>query len=244
MAKNLKNFRNLAIAGAFMSAFIAANDVGAQTTNRTFQSVEEVIAANGSLTLLPTQCATMAVTNQVMIANGQRTLIIGDRVGVNHSDTSSTGLVLNKWMNAVASNADGSIGYLLEGDKSSTEPSTQACVKLKLTNIQLFDASKKEIPQAALLGGAFNRAMQLSAEDGIRPMVVADTVFGQGANLRSGAPMVLIGNPVRKIGSITTMQQNGEAVSMTQMQNLEYTQLARQKFASNSTPVTLAGLNK
>ncbi len=202
------------------------------------------LAANDAMALEAGQCLPMAQMNQAMVSEGQRTLIIGDRVAINHSDTSSTGLVLNKWMNAVASNADGSIGYLLEGDKSSTEPSTQACVKLKLTNIQLFDASKKEIPQAALLGGAFNRAMQLSAQDGIRPMVVADTVFGIDATLRIGAPMVLIGNPVKKVGSITTVQQNGEAVSMTQMQNLEYTELARQKFASNSTPVTFAGLNK
>lgn len=222
MAKNSK------IAGLVLGSIFAAT---------------ALTAANDAMALEAGQCLPMAQMNEAMISEGQRTLIIGNRVAVNNSTTSSTGLVVNKWMNAVTSNADGSLGYQIEGNKPRGEISTEVCVAAKLTNTQLFDATKNEIPQAALLGGAFNRAMELSAEDGIRPMVVADTVFGQGSNLRNGAPLVLIGDPTRKIGSITTIK-NGEAVSLAGLQNVEYTPVALQRLAANSSNITLAGLNK
>lgn len=200
-------------------------------------------AANDAIALDAGQCLPMAQMNQALIADGQRTLIIGDRVAINNSTASSSGVVVNRWVNTVTSNADGSLGYQLEGNKPRGETSTEICVAAKLTNTQLFDATKNEIPQAALLGGAFNRAMELSAEDGIRPMVVANTVFGNGETLHLGAPMVLIGDPTRKIGSITTIK-NGEAVSLAGLQNVEYTPLALQRLASNPSSVTLASLKR
>ena len=201
-------------------------------------------AANDAMALDVGQCLPMAQMNQALIADGQRTLIIGDRVAINNSTASNTGLVVNRWVNTVTSNVDGSLGYQLEGDKPRAETSNQVCVAAKLTNIQLLDARANEVPKEAYLGGRFEQTINNAASAGFRPMLISDTVFNNGTINRNGLPIIVMGKLSERFGSISAYKPSGNLEMLVQYQNLDYTPVALQRLASNPQNITLTGLNK
>ncbi len=201
-------------------------------------------AANDAMALEAGQCLPMAQMNEALKADGQRTLIIGDRVAINNSTASNTGLVVNRWVNTVTSNADGSLGYQLEGDRPRAEMSNQVCVRAKLTNVRLLDARADVIPEEAYLGGTFEQTINNAAASGFRPMLISDTVFKNGSTNRNGLPIIVMGKLSERFGSISAYKPSGNLEMLVQYQNLDYTPTALQRLASNAQTIALAELKK
>ena len=171
------------------------------------------------------QCLSMTEMNSALKAEGQRTMIIGDRVFIESPTGNIMDARLPKFLNTVTSNADGSLGYQLEGDKPRAQTSDKVCVRAKLTNVRFFDARRPGLNRAALLGGEFNQSIINSEPNGTRPMVVADSVYRDDKGVdRAGLPMVLLGNMEVKAGVVITRQPDGTTLKMFRMTNTEYTQ--------------------
>lgn len=167
------------------------------------------------------QCLPMAEMNAALKADNQRSLILGNRHGmaVVVNGDARNGVLTPNYMNAVTSNADGSVGYQIEGDQPRDQISTQVCVRAKLTNVQLLDARSTDIPNAVLLGGAFNQGVRELAEKGTRPMLVADTVFGT----QKGLPLVVFGNLAHRSGGLITRLPDGTPQTLAVMGQTDYT---------------------
>ena len=200
-----------------MKAFFAAGAAAA------------MCASSPALAVDAGQCLPIDQFNTAMKAEGQRTLIIGNRVAVNDTTKTASGVEANRFMNAISANEDGSLGYQFEGNRPRGEPSTEVCVAAKLTNVRLYDARRASIPAAAYLGGSFNKIVDTNASVGTRPMVVADTVFGTGTNVRNGRPIVMFGNVERQSGSLSTLLANGDPAMLVFTMETEYTPNALQR---------------
>jgi hypothetical protein len=166
------------------------------------------------------QCLPMAQMNEALRAEGQRTMIIGDRVAINDAPQTTSGVAVTRFVNTVTSNADGSVGYQLEGDLPRTQTSNNVCVRAKLTDLHLYDVRRSEIPAAAFLGGRFDAAVRENAAKGTRPMLIANTVRANGG---AGLPFVMFGNATSRSASITTRLPDGEAQFMVLMGDTDYT---------------------
>ncbi|MEQ1550296.1 hypothetical protein [Sphingorhabdus sp.] len=199
----------------------------------------------------------MADMNTALRAEGQRTMIIGDRVAERGTFVDGRPVVTTqRWVNTVTSNSDGSVGYQIEGNNPRAEQSTEVCIAARLTNVRILDARRSEVPSDALLGGRFDNWITTQASDGTRPMVVADTVFGSGATLRYGRPIVVVGNLSRGFGAIATRQDNTAPEMLVQLASIEYTPAALERLGatrvaaasapsgggSSSTVTTLAAI--
>lgn len=166
----------------------------------------------------------MAEMNAALKAEGQRTMIIGDRVYIDNPTGDILDVKLPRFVNTVTSNADGSLGYQLEGNKPRALSSDKVCVRAKLTNVRLFDASKPGVNRAALLGGAFNDVIVRGDANGTRPMVVADSVHRDtNGDDRIGLPVVILGNMELKSGGMVSKEADGRILDMLRLTSLEYT---------------------
>lgn len=178
--------------------------------------------------LEPKQCLSMTDMNAALRAEGQRTMIIGDREALVNPKFDANGRLMVAedilhFVNTVTSNDDGSLGYQLEGDKPRAESSTQVCVRAKLNHVRLFDARRPGIPQAAFLGGRFDDALRADEKLGTRPMLIADTVHEGG---RIGLPVVMTGNTSLRAGYLITRRPDGLAQHLMQMSDTDYTAAA------------------
>ncbi len=116
----------------------------------------------------------MAEMNAALVAEGQRTLIIGNRIAF--LDGPGGRIEAGKNVNTFTSNADGSVGYNLEGDKPMGEPSTRVCVGAKFTNIVLYDARRAGTPPGAFRGEPFDSHLRRNEAVDYRPMLQADAI--------------------------------------------------------------------
>lgn len=248
-------------------------------------------AAPSAAHLLPGQCLSMADMNAALRADGQRTIVIGDRANyIGRADSqgdgrpdsygltaqdyadqlrqlrdpegrrlmasflrftqpektdaereellhsmevvaaasstraSRSGPVVQRWVNTVTSNEDGSRGYQLEGNLPSGQPSTQVCVRYLLTEIQMFNPNRVDrVPQSALLGGGFDRWVTANAVNGVRPLVVARTLFGEVDDLRRGQSIVIMADLSARVGLLAMPNQNGPHYMVVQFENLSVT---------------------
>lgn len=170
------------------------------------------------------QCLPMAEMNAALKAEGQRTLVIGDREAIQNPTGKIKDAAVLRFVNTVTANSDGSLGYQLEGDLPRAQASHQVCVAAKLTNVRLFDARRPGVPQDALLGGKFDEALRANEKLGTRPMVMADTVHtGADGQNRMGLPIVLLANVEHKGGHMFTRLANGQPQFLMQMGDTEYT---------------------
>lgn len=181
-------------------------------------------AATPAQALEPRQCLPMAEMNEALRAEGQRTMIIGDRVAINDDGSRASGARFDRYVNTVTSNTDGSLGYQLEGDLPRAQASTNVCVRAKLTNVRMYDARRDSIPQAAYLGGQFDAVVRENAERGTRPMLIADTLHPSSGAERRGLPVVVFGNIPGRTGSIATRLPDGKPQFLIGMADTEYTQ--------------------
>lgn len=81
------------------------------------------------------QCLPAAQVRAVLAAEGQNPIIVGNRSGYGYP----TALILT-------SNADGSKGYMLRGDKPFGQQADTVCIDSVFTDIGLNDVSKPGIP--------------------------------------------------------------------------------------------------
>jgi hypothetical protein len=177
-----------------------------------------------ALALDAKQCLPMAELNALLRAEGQRTLVIGNREALNNAPERASGVKITRYADAVTSNADGSLGYQLEGDLPRDQISTSMCVGAKLTNVRLFDARKAGLNRAALLGGAFDEQARALETVGTRPMVIADTVHrNDDGSERLGLPMIIFGNMSNRSASIYARQADGKPAFMVLMGDTDYT---------------------
>lgn len=162
------------------------------------------------------QCLPMAQMNAELKAEGQKVLIIGDREALQDR--------IVRYVNTVTSNADGSVGYQLEGDLPRAQPSTSVCVAAKLTNLRLYDNRVTTIPAAAYLGGQFDAVVRENASKGNRPMMIADTVHSvRGGGEQRGLPLVMFGNVTSRTASLATQLSDGRPQFLVGMSDTEYT---------------------
>jgi hypothetical protein len=186
--------------------------------------------ATPAMALEARDCLPMAEMNAALRAEGQRTMIIGDREALQNPTGRIADASIHRFVNTVTSNEDGSVGYQLEGNLPRAQASTEVCVRAKLTNVRLFDARRSGIPSDALLGGQFDQAIRDTAERGTRPMVVADTVSRRpDGTERLGLPLVLLGNMEHRSGHMLTRLPNGQPEYMIQMADTDYTPAALQR---------------
>lgn len=201
--------------------------------------VAAIAATTPAYALEAKQCLPMAEMNAALRAEGQRTMIIGDREVIRNPTNQVKDMRVDRWVNTVTANNDGSLGYQLEGDLPRAQPSTKVCVAAKLTNIRFFDAAKPGVPKGALLGGRIDDVLKANETIGSRPMVVADTLHkGANGSEARGLPMVLSGNVPEKSGVIYGRSANGEPVKLVNLGNLEYTTAGLQR-ASGTTSLAL-----
>lgn len=193
-------------------------------------SVYPIAATAQDLALTPKLCLPISEMNAALKASGQRTLVIGDRRAVNDAPERSSGVRVTNYANAITANADGSIGYQLEGDLPRAQSSTTMCVAAKLTNIRLFDARKPGTLPDMLLGGAYDTEVREKEKLGTRPMVIADTVSrGPDGSERLGLQMILFGNVKGRSASLYARLPNGKGEALILMDNTDYTPFAIQQ---------------
>ncbi|MBK6708013.1 MAG: hypothetical protein IPG54_11270 [Sphingomonadales bacterium] len=150
-------------------------------------------------------------------------MIIGNRSGVQERDARGNPTRVTESAEVITSNADGSVGYNLAGNRPREEASTEMCVGARLTNVRLYDARSTTIPRDAYLGGAFNQVVD-QMPLGTLSMVVADTVFSNGSGgIRLGRPIVLFGNVDVRGASLMTYTANGEAARLALMVDTGFT---------------------
>ena len=166
----------------------------------------------------------MAEMNVALRAEGQRTLIIGDRAALRNDASRESGLRVNRWVNTYTSNDDGSLGYNLEGDRPSGEASTRVCVAGKFTNVRLYDARRPGTPESLVREGAFAAMVAEQETQGIRPMLQADSIStGPNGEVRRGNRVTLMGDVARGSAMLFVNRAGGRAESLKLMQNVSYT---------------------
>lgn len=228
LSNAMKSFRTAAVigAGALMACAVPATLANAQQATTTLQ---------------PGQCLPMADMNAALRAEGQRTMIIGNRSAVQERDAAGNPTAVVERVETITSNANGSRGYNLLGNRPREEASTNICVGAVLTNVRLYDARSGTIPRDAYLGGAFNQVVDQNAALGTRPMVVADTVFSNdNGGMRIGQPIVLFGNMEVRGASLMTYTANGEAARLALMVDTDYTPAAMERLNGTRTVAMLS----
>jgi hypothetical protein len=198
--------------------------------------------ATPAMAELPTdRCIPMPELNPLLRAEGQRTMIIGNRSAVQERDAAGNPTRVTENAEAITSNADGSVGYSLIGDRPREEPSTCMRPRARLTNVRLFDARQTVIPRDAYLGERFNQLVDQNAALGTRPMVVADTVFSNdNGGTRLGRPIVLFGNPEGRSASLVTYTANQEPAELAFMVRTDYTPAAMERINGTRTVAVLS----
>ena len=188
-----------------------------------FAAAASFAGANPAMALDAKQCLPMAEMNAALKAEGQRTMIIGDREALSDPTGRIADASIHRFVNTVTSNTDGSVGYQLEGDLPRAQSSTKVCVRAKLTNIQLFDPRVPIVPKVVLLGGQFDNVVNSYAAKGVRPMVLADTVQRSSDGERKGLPFVMFGDYETRVAAITTRMPDGRPQFLVGMADTEYT---------------------
>lgn len=226
LSNTMKSFRTAVVMGAALAC----------ATPATITAAEPAVTG-----LQPGQCLPMADMNSALRAEGQRTMIIGNRSAVQERDARGNPTRVTESVETITSNADGSVGFNLAGNRPREEASTTVCVGARLTNVRLYDARSGTIPRDAYLGGSFNQLVDENAARGTRPMVVADTVFpNSDGSTRIGRPIVLFGNVEGRSASLVTYTANREPARLALMVSTDYTPAAMERINGTRTLASLS----
>jgi hypothetical protein len=176
------------------------------------------------------ECLSLDDMKVALKVDGQRSVVIGDRLAPRNAPGEIGGVTVIHYADIVTSNADGSLGYQIEGDLPRTQASTKMCVGARLTNIQLFDYQRPGTPEGAFLGGRFDEMLRANETLGTRPMVQADTLHpNDDGTWRLGLPMTILGNSKSHAGFMYTRMPDGEPQEMMIMGDTEFTPYALQR---------------
>lgn len=100
------------------------------------------------------QCLPAAQVRATLAAEGQNTIIVGNRTGYGYP----TALIFT-------SDASGSKGYALRGDKPLGEQATTICVDSVYRDVRLNDITRPGIPAWAKMGGDAAKAAAICKRD-------------------------------------------------------------------------------
>lgn len=177
--------------------------------------------------LEPKQCLSMADMNAALKAEGQRTLFIANRTALKSAPERKSGIAADQWVNTFTSNANGSLGYNLEGDKKKGELSSLVCVRAKYINVRLYDARKPGTPPAAKRGGNFDLSLKSNEALGTRPAMQADTIAtAPDGSVREGNGLTLLANMKAKGAYMVVNYEGGDSADLFMMTDAEYTPTA------------------
>lgn len=167
-------------------------------------------------------CYTTAEMNRAMQLLGQRSLIQGDRIAL--GDNAKGEVVTEGRRNLFTSNADGSLGFNVEGDAPSGSPQKQFAVRAAYTDVRLYDRDMKVIPSPDIVGALNARGIQnsgdrlmMSARDGSVNLVVV---------ARGDTPTV---------GSFL-VSNSQKGADLAGMKNLAYTELGQSLLKDQKHP--------
>lgn len=183
-------------------------------------------AMTPAIALEPRQCLPMAEMNVALRAEGQRRIIIGNRVAIVDDRSRPAGARADLSVNTFTSNEDGSLGYNLEGNRPMGEPSSEVCIRAKLTAIRLFDIRRPGTPPEARRGGEFDRNLAGNEALGTRPMLQAQSIStGPDGAVRQGLGVTLLGNATRRAAWLIANHPNGAFRDMFQMGDTGFTEV-------------------
>ena len=153
----------------------------------TAAAVFSSVAANGAhaLDLEPGQCLPAAEMMSRLKAEGQKSVIVADRVWVDRNNQ-----IAGRKFNVFTSNVDGSKGYNIEGNAPMGSPSSEFCLGSDYTDVSLYNSKGQTLPPSILPNSHLASAIQAGiARNHQSPMMVAH---------RNGAILVISGNPDNK----------------------------------------------
>ena len=189
-----------------------------------------------ALALEPKQCLSLADMNKAMQAEGQRSLVVGNRSAMHNDASAQSGVSVSLYVNLFTSNSDGSLGYNLEGDKPMGTPSEKVCVRSKFINIALFDARKSGTPPAAKRGGEFDKSLQRNELLGTRPMLQADAIAtAPDGTVHKGNGLTLFGNAKIKSAYVVVNYPDNTAADLFLMTETDYTPEGLARFVAKAT---------
>ncbi|HRK97097.1 MAG TPA: hypothetical protein PLE43_01320 [Alphaproteobacteria bacterium] len=158
-------------------------------------------------------CYYTAEINKAMKDYGQKSLIVGDNI---YAGKDGNG-VLKDYLrvNRFTASDDGSLGFNVEGNNPSNQPSTEWRVAAVIKNVRLYDSNKFVVPSEEIVG-------RRNAE-GIRK--TGDRVMLSGEY--NGKYMVVVRSADKpSIGNFMG-SDNTSGVSMAAYTNLDYTDLGK-----------------
>ena len=177
--------------------------------------------------LEPKQCLPLKDMKAALASESQQILLIGDRKAINDAPEDPSGVKVTRYMNAVTSNSDFSVGYQLEGDLPRATDSTDVCVRAKLTNIRLYDARHYEAKLTYPFGAPFIVELQKKETAGTRPVIIADTLHSnQDGTERIGQSMVLFWHPTGRSATIYAVSGEEEPRLLVFMGDTDLTKAA------------------
>ena len=170
-------------------------------------------------------CYTTEELNKAMKSLGQRSLIVGDRIGFGEN---KAGVVSTASVNRFTSNEDGSLGFNVEGNAPSNQPSTQWGIGAILTDVRIYDRDRPVLPSVEAVGKWNAQGIQksgdrlmLSAKYNETYMVVVarsnDPDVGSflSANGQTGAGLAGLKNlAYTDLGKSIIRQQSNQQVSL------------------------------
>ncbi|HMU01469.1 MAG TPA: hypothetical protein PKA33_19210 [Amaricoccus sp.] len=148
------------------------------------------------------QCGTPEQMNQWMQAEGQRSLVTGNRHNVIDS---TTGQRVNRGVIFTA-DAAGRVGYELQTDQLMGTPAGKVCVSMRLHDVRLFDPRIPGVPQGAKIAASDEAGRQAckKLEDAGRVGRGSCGPLNPALEKRDG-----VGDRVLLQGSGVTKQANG-----------------------------------
>lgn len=196
------------------------------------------MAAFPAMALDTGQCLPAAEVRSALAAEGQKTIIIGNRSGYGYPTTL-----------AFTSNADGSRGYAIRGDKPLGEQAGTICIDSVYRDVRLNDITRPGIPAWALMGNDPAKAEVICKRDklGYQEMcAISDVVlrnqesagdrviFGavgtainpRDKSVREGQRILVTLNPHNQTGAVDAVTPEGASYMLSAYARGAYTQAA------------------
>ncbi len=173
-------------------------------------------------------CYYTAEMNKAMKDYGQRSLIVGDNIYAGKDENGFLKDFLR--VNRFTASGDGSVGFNVEGNQPSNQPSTEWRVAAVIKNVRLYDSDKFVVPSAEVIGRRNAEGIQ---KTGDRIMLSGEY---------NGKYMVVVRRFDKPtVGNFMGSDDNS-GVSMAGLTNLDYTDLGKsiikaQRTASIGAPM-------
>lgn len=173
-------------------------------------------------------CYYTAEMNKAMKDYGQRSLIIGDNIYAGKDENGFLKDYLR--VNRFTASGDGAVGFNVEGNKPSNQPSTEWRVAAVIKNVRLYDSDKFVVPSAEVIGRRNAEGIQ---KTGDRIMLSGEY---------NGKYMIVVRSADKpSIGSFFGSDDKAGG-SMAAYTNLDYTDLGKsiiqaQRTASLGAPI-------